>query len=232
MDHGNAATHQQATMLAQLFEQRYSCRAYRAQPVPRPTIEAILQMAQRTASWCNSQGWQVHVASETATQRLRASLLAHVQAAPGAAADLDWPAYEGVYLQRRRECGRQLYAVTGVERGDSAGADRQRMENFRFFGAPHVALVTSDAALGTYGAIDCGAYVSSFMLAARAHGVASIAQAALAAHADFWRAELALPDNRRLICGISFGYEDAGHAANAFRTARAPLEEAVRWVES
>lgn len=233
MNHENAALHPQAAMLAQLFEQRYSCRAYLAQPVPRQTIGAILQMAQRTASWCNSQGWQVHVASEAATQRLRTSLLAHVNAAKGqGTADLDWPEYEGVYLQRRRECGRQLYAATGVARGDSAGADRQRLDNFRFFGAPHVALVTSDAALGTYGAIDCGAYVNSFMLAARAHGVASIAQAALAAHADFWRAELALPDSRRLICGISFGYEDAGHAANAFRTARAPLEEAVRWVEA
>ncbi|MEG0193291.1 MAG: nitroreductase [Stenotrophomonas sp.] len=220
-------------MLAQLFEERYSCRAYLAQPVPRPTIEAILQIAQRTASWCNSQGWQLHVSSAVATQRLRDSLLSHVQAQDAKAApDLDWPEYEGVHLQRRRECGRQLYAATGVARGDTAAADRQRLENFRFFGAPHVALVTSDAALGTYGAVDCGAYVSSFMLAARAHGVACIAQAALAAHADFWHSQLAMPDSRRLVCGISFGYEDASHAANAFRTTRASVQEAVQWVET
>lgn len=224
---------ERAVMLEGLFQERYSCRGYLAQPVPRQTIESILRIAQRTASWCNSQGWQVHVASEAATQRLRESLLSHVKTGEGkGATDLDWPEYEGVYLQRRRECGRQLYTATGVARGDTQAADRQRLENFRFFGAPHVALVTSDAALGTYGAVDCGAYVNSFMLAARAHGIACIAQAALASQADFWRTELRLPQSRRLVCGISFGYEDAAHPANAFRTSRAPLQEVVQWVEA
>ncbi len=146
--------------------------------------------------------------------------------------DLEWPSYEGVYLQRRRECGLQLYQATGVARGDKAAAERQSLENFRFFGAPHIALVTSDASLGVYGLVDCGAYVSSFTLAARAMGVASIAQAALAAHPKFWREQLGLETHRNLVCGISFGYEDPAHPANAFRTSRAPVSEATRWVET
>ena len=63
------------------------------------------------------------------------------------------------------------------------------------FGAPHVAIVTSDEALGVYGAVDCGAYVSNFMLAAHSLGVGSIAQAALAGRMQ-WSAvtlELARP---------------------------------------
>jgi nitroreductase len=136
-----------------------------------------------------------------------------------------------VYLQRRRECGLQLYGATGVARGDAEAADRQRMENFRFFGAPHVAIVTSDATLGVYGAIDCGAYVSNFMLAARAHGVAAIAQAALASFPDFWRAQLGFSAQRRVVCGIAFGFEDPAHPANSFRTRRAPVADAAQWVE-
>ena len=218
-----------AAVLEQLLEERYSCRGYLPQPVPRETIEAILRIAQRTASWCNSQSWQLHVAGDAATQRLREALLAHVKSHESKP-DLDWPQYQGVYLQRRRECGFQLYQATGVARGDTEAANRQRDENFRFFGAPHVALVTTDAALGTYGAIDCGAYVNNFMLAARAHGVASIAQAALAAFPDFWREQLSLPDGRNVVCGISFGYEDPAHPANGFRTGRANVEQAVQWV--
>lgn len=217
-------------VLRTLLGERYSCRGYLPQPVPLETIESILQLAQRTASWCNSQSWQVHVATAPATERLRAALLRHVENAAAPCPDLDWPKYEGVYLQRRRECGLQLYAATGVARGDTQAADRQRLENFRFFGAPHVALVTTDAALGTYGAIDCGAYVGNFMLAARAHGVASIAQAALAAYPDFWRAQLNLPTTRKLICGLSFGYADKAHPANSFRTERASIEEVVQWI--
>jgi nitroreductase len=223
-------TGQPAAVLADLLNVRYSCRGYRPDPVPRATIDAILSMAQRTASWCNSQAWQVFVAGEAATQRLREELPKYVRS-HSPRPDFPWPAYQGVYLERRRECGLQLYQATGVARGDQEAAERQRMANFRFFGAPHVALVTTDESLGIYGAIDCGAYVSNFSLAARALGVSCIAQAALAAHPDFWRERLALTPDRKVVCGISFGFEDPAHPANSFRTSRAPVERAAKWIE-
>jgi hypothetical protein len=34
------------------------------------------------------------------------------------------------------------------------------------------------------------------------------------------------------VCGISFGYEDPAHPANRFRTTRATLDEACRWVDA
>lgn len=216
-------------VLAQLLNERYSCRGFKPDPVPRATIDRILELAQRTASWCNSQAWQVWVAGHEATERLRGELLEYARHhAPQP--DLEWPAYQGVYLERRRECGLQLYQATGVARGDRAAGEKQTLENFRFFGAPHFALVTTDASLGIYGAIDCGAYVSNFALAARAMGVASIAQAALAAHPQFWRERLGLTSDRKLVCGISFGYEDPAHPANGFRTSRAPVTQATTWI--
>ena len=48
------------------------------------------------------------------------------------------------------------------------------------------------------------------------------------------RSELVVPviaDDRLVVCGISFGYEDAAHPANSFRTRRAPLSEAVAWLD-
>jgi nitroreductase len=216
----------------QLARERYSCRAFRAEALPRATIDRILEIAQRSPSWCNSQAWQLTVGSAAATQRAREALLAHVRAGGTPKPDLDWPReYRGVYLQRRRECGFQLYGATGVARGDKEAADRQRMENFRFFGAPHVAIVTTEEPLGTYGAIDCGAYVATFMLAARACGVASIALAALAAYAGFWREHWGLDAQRPVVCGLAFGYEDPTHPANGFRTPRAALGDAVRWID-
>jgi nitroreductase len=218
-------------VLAQLLAERHSCRGFRGEAVPRATIEQILAMAQRTASWCNAQPWQVHVLSHEATERVRQPLMEYARAHPPRP-DFDFPgAYEGAYLDRRRACGLQLYKATGVERGDKAAAERQWLENYRLFGAPHLAIVTSHAPLGTYAAVDCGAYVQDFMLAAWSLGVASIAQAAQAAVSGFWRERLALPDDRKVVCGIAFGYEDAAHPANAFRTDRAELAQAVQWVE-
>ncbi|MEJ8840163.1 nitroreductase [Ramlibacter sp. AN1133] len=218
-------------VLAQLLAERHSCRGFRPEPVPRATVERILAIAQRTASWCNAQPWQVHVLSPEATGRVREALIAYARAhAPQP--DFDFPgAYEGVYQDRRRECGLQLYAATGVQRGDKPAYERQWLENYRLFGAPQLAIVTSHAPLGTYAAIDCGAYVHNFMLAAWSLGVASIAQAAQAAVAPFWREQLALPEDRKVVCGIAFGYEDPAHPANAFRTSRADVAQAVQWVE-
>jgi nitroreductase len=226
----NNDTQSRTAVLSALLNERYSCRGYKPDPVPRATIDRILELSQRTASWCNSQAWQVWVADAAATERLRNEMLEHARRHEPQP-DFAWPGYQGVYQERRRECGLQLYQATGVTRGDREAGDRQRLENFRFFGAPHVAIVTTDETLGIYGAIDCGAYVSNFALAARAMGVASIAQAALAAYPQFWRDRLGLGPDRKLVCGLSFGYEDPAHPANSFRTSRAPVAQAVTWIE-
>jgi len=101
------------------------------------------------------------------------------------------------------------------------------LENFRLFGAPHVMIITSDEDLGVYGAIDCGAYVANVMLAAQSLGIATIAQAALAGVSDFIRVHFDIPPERKIVCGISFGYADPDHPANSFRTTRAALDQVV-----
>ncbi|HYW93470.1 MAG TPA: nitroreductase [Gammaproteobacteria bacterium] len=220
-----------ADRLAGLLEARYSCRGFRPEPVPRDTIERVLAVAQRTASWCNAQPWQVTIASGEATAKFRHALHVHAAAGDPPSPDFAFPGrYTGVHRQRRRECGFQLYDAVGVARGDREAGMRQRLENFRLFGAPHVAIVTTEADLGVYGAVDCGAYVSNFMLAACSLGIASIAQAALASYPGFIRNWFELPPERLVVCGISFGFADQSHPANGFRTGRAPLNEVVRWV--
>lgn len=215
-----------------LLAQRHSCRAFLTDPVPRDVQERLLQMAQRTASWCNSQPWQVHITEGVATERLRDVLQTTPQPG-GSGSDFPWPReYLGVYLERRRECGFALYDSVGVARGDREASARQAQENFRLFGAPHVAIITSDEALDVYGAIDCGAYVANFLLAATSLDVATIPQAALASRSQQLRKFFGLGDDRRVVCGISFGYADMTHAANAFRTSRAAVSAAAAWMSA
>ena len=218
--------------LEQWLRTRYSCRAFRPEPVPRQVIERILELAQRTASWCNCQPWQLAIASGAGMERVRAALASRYAQDPQGKRDFGDPsAYEGVYLERRRESGYQLYEAVGIARGDREAYERQARRNFVLFDAPHLAVVSSPAALGTYGAIDCGGYVSTFMLAARANGVACIAQAAVAQYPDVLRRELGLADNQLVVCGISFGYEDRDHPVNQYRTRRALQSETVNWID-
>jgi nitroreductase len=220
----------QSAIFEELVGGRHSCRGFLRRPVPRDTIEHILRISQGTPSWCNLQPWQVTLTSGGATERFREAMLASSHREPSP--DFAWPAqYEGVYQERRRECGLALYESVGVARGDRAASAHQALENFRLFGAPHVAIVTTEAALGVYGAIDCGGWVSNFILAARSLDVATVAQAALSSWPEVVREQLGLPPNRLVVCGISFGYEDFSHPANSFRTSRAPLESVVKWLE-
>lgn len=220
----------EANALDSLLQARHSCRAFLPRQVPRATIRRMLEIAQRTASWCNAQPWQAIVTSGQETDRFR-EVYSNAAAQGEPRPDFAFPvAYQGVYLERRRACGWQLYESAGVARGDRGGARRQALLNYTLFGAPHVAIVTTHADLGVYGAIDCGAYVANLMNAATALGLGCIAQAALASHPDVIRAHFGLPANRLVVCGVSFGYADAAHPVNGFRTARAPLDEVVTWV--
>jgi len=228
-DEGNGGSR----TLEALLSRRFSCRAFLSGQVPHARIVRILELAQRTATWCNTQPWRVWVTKGAGTERFRDALHRHAQGGASSAPDIAWPReYRGVYLRRRRDAGFKLHAAVGIARGDAEGRQRQLLENFRLFGAPHLALITTDEALGTYGVLDCGAYVSSFLLAARACGVDSIAQAAIAHHSPLVRAHFGLPDDQVVVCGISFGYADHAHPANSFRTGRAALDDVVTWVDA
>ncbi|HWH49739.1 MAG TPA: nitroreductase [Burkholderiales bacterium] len=216
----------------ELVRNRYSCRKFLPGAVPRPVIEKILDLAQQTPSWCNVQPWQVLLVSGAAVAGFRESLLAHAASGHPSKPDFAFPLrYEGIYRERRKVCGVQLYQALSIGRENREGAERQRLENFRFFDAPHVALITTEEDLGVYGAVDCGLYVANFMLAAKNFGVDSIAQAALASYPDFIRSRFDLPSNRKLVCGISFGYADADHPIHRYRTERSSLGEAVKFIE-
>jgi nitroreductase len=221
--------HVPSLSLSELTDQRFSCRGFKSDPVPRDTIEDLLITAGRSPSWCNTQPWRVIVTSGDETETIRRSLVDWANVNPPTP-DLDFPLrYEGAALERRRECGWQLYESVGIAKGDREASAAQNQRNFELFGAPHLAVITGEQALGTYGAIDCGLYVAYFLLAAQSLGIATIAQAAIAACAPYLRNHFELPDDRVVICGVSFGYADPDHPANQFRTRRASLDELVTW---
>jgi nitroreductase len=229
MRDGEAAGAGEWEMLDRLTQARHSCRAFLPDALPRSLIEQILEVAQRTASWCNAQPWQVLIASGAAIEAFRTALMEHVLE-HDPEPDIPFPQqYIGRYLDRRRDCGFALYRAVGIERGDRVRSAEQALENFRLFGAPHVAIVTTDASLGPYGAVDCGGYIASFLLAAQSLGIATIAQAAIASRSSFVRRHFGLAADRQVVAAISFGREDEAHPANRFRTGRAPLHEAVEW---
>ena len=149
--------------------------------------------------------------------------------ADGTRPDFPMPnAYTGAHLERRRRSGWQLYEASGIRRGDRGASAKQAALNFEFFGAPHVAVITTAGELGVYGAVDTGIYTGTFLLAAQSLGISAVPQAAIARYSPFVREHFGLDRARRVLLAISFGYADRSHPANSYRTDRAPLSEVVR----
>src|SRR5580658_2837543 len=89
-----------ANVLERILVARHSCRGFKSDRLPRSTIERILSAAQRSASWCNAQPWQVLVTSGEETELFKRALCEHV-AREQPQPDIPFPGeYRGVYLQR------------------------------------------------------------------------------------------------------------------------------------
>ena len=216
--------------LDELMNCRFSCRGFLPKAVEKKFIDQIIETAQKVPSWCNSQPWQV-ILLRKETRELLSEKLVYSADQAFETPDIDFPKrYAGVYKTRRSICGWQLYNAVGVEKGDRKGASQQMAQNYEFFGAPHVAVITTPKDLGAYGVLDCGAFITAFTLAAAALGVSSIPQAAIAGRAPIVREVLNIGEDRDVLCAISFGFADTDHPANSFRTERADLAEFVEWV--
>jgi nitroreductase len=213
-----------------VVQRRRSIRAFDPnRPVPAALLREVFELAQRAPSNCNAQPWQVIVVSGERRDRLSRALVAAARAgqAPDEAAT---PSFAGAHRQRQIACAAALYEQIGVSREDREGRARASLRNFEFFDAPHLAVICMDRSFGLGVALDVGAYLQTFMLAAWSRGIGSCAQASLKSYASLVQQELEIPEHLRVLCGVSFGYELLGAAANRVVQARSPIDEHVTFL--
>lgn len=211
---------------------RQTIRAFRPDPVPRETIEAILGAALHAPSWANTQPWEVYAAGGATLERLRTAFLERThQAIPG---QPDLPRPKG-WPKACRERTLGLSTGRAKLRGSAADDDafqRDFLENNRrFFGAPLVVYLCLDRSLTPWSIFDVGLMAQSIMLAAQDHGVDSAIAVNLVSYPDLLRAELDIPEELLILIGIALGYADPEDPEKAFRSSRRSLEEAVRFYD-
>lgn len=214
------------------LDSRFSCRAFRPDPVPEETVRAILGAAARAPSGGNLQPWHVHALSGAPLARLVAAVRAKMadlpRGEPGEYAVYP-PELKEPYAARRFKAGEDLYATIGVTRDDKAARGRQFRRNFELFGAPVGLFVYLDRTMGPPQWADCGMFLQSVMLAARAHGLHTCAQEAWAQWHSLVGAHLAPPAEHMLFCAIALGHMDETAPINTLRTERAPVDAFTRF---
>ncbi|WP_418319905.1 nitroreductase [Piscinibacter sakaiensis] len=207
---------------------RKSVRRFLPTPVSADVVRHILEVAARAPSGNNVQPWRVYVVGGECRDKLCGAI---VEAASG---DPDRHQPEYAYyptswfepcLERRRRCGFGLYAALGIARDDKDARQRQMLRNYTFFDAPVGLIVTLDRRLNTGSFMDVGMFIQNILVAARAQGLHTCAQAAFAWFHKIAREHLPMAASEMLLCGIALGHEDPEAPENAFITERADLSE-------
>ena len=206
--------------------QRFSCRCFLDKPVDAALVRELVALAQRVPSWGNTQPWKVYaVAGEPALAIRRGLVQAHTS---GQAEQPDIPmpsTFEGVLMDRYRELGKALFAVLGIGRENKDERSAHYANNFDAFGASTLVYFTVPAGQTLYVALDAGAFVTAFCLAASERGLATCILAALARYPQVVRAVLNIPSEESILIGLALGHPDSQAEINHFRSSRASLEQ-------
>ncbi|RZJ07378.1 MAG: nitroreductase [Rubrivivax sp.] len=229
-------TPEQTAAVDEAIKTRHSLRAFLPTPVPRQTIEDILEVASRAPSCTNTQPWQVHVLTGEALQRISSRIqAAYLDPVRNAAHREEYAYYptewRSPYIDRRRKVGWDLYGLLGIAKTDKARMQHQHGRNFIFFDAPVGMFFTIDRVMQQGSWLDYGMFLQNVMVAARARGLHTCPQAAFTQFHKLIAEELQFNDDQMLVCGMSLGHADPNAVENGLVTERAPVTDFARFIE-
>lgn len=217
--------------LLEAIRGRASTRAFLDQPVSKETIHNVLEAARWAPSGGNTQPWQVAVVAGETKRTIGDRMVAAFQSGDKGDADYQYYAHRfpEPYRKRRFTCGMALYDALEIERSDREARNLQWEKNYHGFDAPVEIYIFVDEALEMGSWVDAGMFIQNVMLAARAFGLETCPQAALAEYPDIVREELDLPNSMKLICGIAMGYPEKEAPVNNYRTERESVDGFTKW---
>ncbi len=229
-------TPEQTAAVDAAIKTRHSLRAFLPEPVPRQTIEDILEVARWAPSGTNTQPWAVHVMTGAALKRVAGRIQAAYLDPEQNAANKEEYAYyptewRSPYIDRRRKVGWDLYGLLGIAKTDKARMQHQHGRNFIFFDAPVGLMFTIDRVMQQGSWLDYGMFLQNIMVAARARGLHTCPQAAFTQFHRVIAEELQLGDEQMVVCGMSLGHADPAAVENSLVTERAPVSEFTRFLE-
>ena len=213
---------------------RRSVRAYKPDAIPTQTLREIVELGRWAPSGSNIQPWRVHVLTGATLLRVgNAIQQAFLSGEPGHKRDYNYytDPMEEPYLARKQACGWGLYCTLGIGRGDHEKSKAYRAGNYVFFGAPVGLVLTIDRTLEIGSWFDYGLFAQTLMLAARARGLHTCAEASIASYPDIVRRELGLTRDWTLRCGMAMGYAQVDAVVNTFQPSRIAVDDYATFYE-
>jgi len=209
--------------LDQAINDRHSTRLFVPdKPVPRETVDEALQLAVRAPSNSNIQPWHLALVSGQALQRLVAALMHEARRKPPVV-----PQLPPAFAHLRSDLGKVVYGSMGITRDDTEARREAVLRNWEFFRAPLAGIVCMHRDLHYIDSLGVGMFLQTFLLALTARGLSTCVQVSIAGYPHILHAQLAIPPEYTILCGLAIGYPDPDFPANHLHIERNPIERNV-----
>ena len=206
--------------LDQTILERHSTRLFLSQPVPRGVVDEALALAVHAPSNSNIQPWHLVFASGPRRDRLVKALLEEAQRRPP-----NIPPLPESFKHFRTDLGKQVYGAMGISREDTAGHTAAVLRNWEFFRAPLAGIICMHKDLGPADALSVGMFLQTLLPALTARGLGSCVEVSIAGYPEIVRAQLSIPEELSILCGMAVGYPDPDFAGNKLHVDRETIEK-------
>jgi nitrobenzene nitroreductase len=213
--------------------ERRAKRGFLNTPVPRETVNDILNAARFAPSSSNTQPWRCYVLTGSARDRITSKAVETFRAGPEKLAP-EYPFFpqplHDPFIGRFNQFRGQLGDAVGVPRSDKYGRLKDVERQFRFFEAPVGIIFTMDRKLEWASFICYGCFLQNMMLAARARGLDTCAQQIWSLQHRLLREELGFPETDMVIAGMSLGWANNTLPENNMVNHKLAIEDFVEFV--
>lgn len=220
----------QANSVSEAVATRRTVRAFLPTPVPRETIERILDKARMSPSGCNFQPWEATIVTGAPLRALQEAMAASPMQQP-VEYDIMPADITPEYMGRLQATGAAMYGSAGIARDDAEGRATFGQRNIVSFGAPVLLLCHFPRFMGPPQWADVGMWLQTVMLLAREEGLDTCPQEYMSLYARLIKAQLGIDDaSQILFCGLGIGHRVPDDVGNIFERPRVPLDRQARFI--
>ena len=210
----------------ELMKERHSVRKFQKKEIPENTLKEIMSTSLLSPSWCNSQPWNIYIASGKTIEEIRKIWISKNKENIKAYSDIP-PAHRTDFSERSQKIMETLFKDVGEFLKDPQ-MKLFNEANVLMFNAPTVVYLTLNKGHSKFSVLDLGGLGMSIMLAAKSHGVDSMIAYELIKYPDVLRNLCKIPENEDIIIGIALGYKE-DDILNKFRSKKISVDEACHF---
>lgn len=215
--------------LLKVIKERRSVRAFKADSIPKETLEEILKLTILAPSAINLQPWELIVVTGEERERLSRRLIKaykekQISCGPGNVKPM--PKTVTKRGAKTLELMNPLFEEMGVNSDQFINEG-----SCNFYGAPAAILICLDDSFPKARMVDIGLALGYLLLTAHEFGLGTCPIGLITAYEDEIKELLNIPENKIVVIGIALGYPDLKYPINRFKSPREDIGNFVRWIE-